>query len=265
LAATISHDILKYGIRDGFSSTNYYEFEPGRALEHHNPIQGTWSGHCLRREGDEVISYVLRISIRVETDPRKIRGKGEDYASAFEFTGSVAVKESAIKFAFSISDNSGGVSRTCNGHLDSKTDVITAHWSTMKKNDLEEDGLNQSFLLRKTPPTLLRYRYTQDQFTEDPVRSRWSFACSAALHQAQEKLWSQRFFEARFEERKRFVELSTRALIVQMGLTPQSPLSIVEKGELEYLRRDLNPSEARFYHALAAFEIQKLPWHPYVS
>ncbi|KAF9462351.1 hypothetical protein BDZ94DRAFT_1322722 [Collybia nuda] len=263
LATSNTHEILKYGIRDGFSSTNYFEFEPGRAVEHQNPIQGTWSGHCLRREGEEVISYVLRISMRVQRDPKKIRGKGEDYVDTFEFTGNVdSPQGSSIKFAFTISDDKDGITKTCSGFLDSNSDVITAYWSTNKKNDLEEDGLNQSFLLRRTPPTLLRYRYTPDQFAEDPVRSRWSFACSAALHQVQEKLWSRRFFEARFEERKRFVELSTRALIVQMGLTPQSPLSMVEKGELEYLRRDLNPSEARFYHALAAFEIQKLPWHP---
>lgn len=266
LAATIPHDILKYGIQDGFSSTNYYEFEPGRTLEHSNPIQGTWSGHCLRREGEEVISYVLRISIRVQSDPKRIWGKGEDYANTFKFTGNVdAARSSSVKFAFAISDDKDGITRTCSGYLDLNSDVITAHWSTTKRNDFEDDELNQSFLLRRTPPTLLRYRYTPDQFAEDPVRSRWSFACSAALHQAQEKLWSRRFFEARFEERKKFVELSTRALIVQMGLTPQSPLSIVEKGELEYLRRDLNPSEARFYHALASFEIQKLPWHPYVT
>jgi hypothetical protein len=53
-------------------------------------------------------------------------------------------------------------------------------------------------------------------------------------------------------------------MIVRMQLTPQIPLSMVEEGELDYLRRTLDPSEARFYQALAEFEIQKLPWHPYV-
>ncbi|KAF9440058.1 hypothetical protein P691DRAFT_768352 [Macrolepiota fuliginosa MF-IS2] len=79
---------------------------------------------------------------------------------------------------------------------------------------------------------------------------------------AQEKMWSRGFLEERAAERKRYVELSTRSLIVTMGLTPQKPLSAAEKGELDRLRRNLNPSEARFYQALADFEIQKLPWHP---
>ncbi|KAF5376289.1 hypothetical protein D9615_008531 [Tricholomella constricta] len=204
LAIGIPHEILKYGIRDGYSVTDYHEFEHlGLALDS-TSVEGTWTGHHHRQFGDESILSVLRVSIRL-TSADKIYGKGEDFA---------------------------------------------------------DSDPNRPFTLMRIPPTLLRYRYTPDQFAEDPVRSRWSFACSAALHQAQEVLWSRRFFEARFAERKRYVALTTRALIVQMGLTPQAPLTPVEKGELEYLRRELNPSEARFYQALAEFEIQKLPWHP---
>ena len=267
IAANIPHDILKYGIRDGYPSPNYHEFEPQRLLNVSNPIQGTWAGHCFRIEDGKVISYVLRTSFRVPSisKPTKFVGKGEDYTGAFEFTGDVVSQHLVSTFVFDVSDDNDGISRRCTGILDLSSDVITAQWSTGRRNDIEEDGSRQPrFTLRRTPPALLRYRYTSNEFAEDPVRSRWSFACSASRHLAQQKLWSRTYFEARFAERKRFVELTTRSMIVHMQLTPQLPLSMVEEGDLDYLRRTLDPSEARFYQALAEFEIQKLPWHPYV-
>ena len=154
--------------------------------------------------------------------------------------------------------------RRCTGKLDLDTDTIIASWSDRRQRENPDEVDYQPFTLRRTPPFLYRYRYAPHEYAEDPARARWSFAINAVLHQVQAKMWSRQFFERRFNDRKRFVELSTRDLIVSMGLTPQDPLSQVEKQELDFLRRDLDPSEARFYHALATFEIQKLPWHPYV-
>lgn len=255
--------ILKYGIKDGYQSTDYFEFEPERMRKVLNPIQGTWTGHCAQQHGDEQITSVIRISILVASNRKRIQGKGEDFNGAFEFEGVIGSSQtSVVEFSFAITNDKDGASRTCRGSLDAGRDVITAQWSSNKKTETGETVPNQTFDLRRTAPSLLRYRYTPHEFAEDPVRSRWAFACSAALHQAQERLWSRRFFEARFTERKRFVDLTTRSLIVSMGLTPQNPLNSSEQGELDYLRRELNPSEARFYQTLAEFEIQKLPWHP---
>ncbi|GLB44990.1 hypothetical protein LshimejAT787_1900680 [Lyophyllum shimeji] len=260
-AAGIPLDILKYGIQDGYSVTDYYEFENLGPARDGSSIEGTWTGHYQRQFSEESISCVLRVSMRL-LDGLKIVGKGEDFTEAFEFVGDItSVTSSSLHFKFVVLDKRDGTSRTCTGYLDESCAVITVQWKTVRRADTENRD-DEPFTLRRVPPALLRYRYTPHQFAEDPVRSRWSFACSAALHQAQEALWSRRFFEARFAERKRYVELTTRALIVQMVLTPQVPLTLVEKGELEYLRQDLNPSEARFYQALAEFEIQKLPWHP---
>ncbi|PPR01646.1 hypothetical protein CVT24_001622 [Panaeolus cyanescens] len=258
--AQISKSILKYGIQDAFHSTNYYEFEPARLRKTSHPVQGTWTGHCAKTEGAETITYILRLSFRLDEDRKKLLGKGEDFSTTFELEGQVKRGVMGHEFTFSVIDDEDG--RKAAGVLDSATGTITIGFTDKRQKDNPDEPCYKMFQLRRTPPSLLRYRYTSDQFAEDPVRSRWSFACSAALHQAQERLWSRRFFETRFSERKRFVELSTRNLIVHMGLTPQQPLNSTELGELEYLRRDLNPSEARFYHALSEFEIQKLPWHP---
>ncbi|TFK64971.1 hypothetical protein BDN72DRAFT_846149 [Pluteus cervinus] len=342
VSQSIPHSTLKYGIKDGFHTTDYYEFEPHR-LEKEGckevPIQGTWTGHCKRPsaplpkskseredgEGEEAenedeeeengddddddegavvesessaasfSTYVVRLSMKVLKDGRTLVGKGEDYADTFEFKGFIKRRmwphAGGYEFGFIIEDDapggerkgstsggSGPKARACYGILDPDKDVITARWvvptrkrvnptnlippSSVFSQLLSDPDAPTLFQLRRTPPSLVRYRYTQYQFAEDPVRSRWSFAASSALHIAQSQLWSRRFFEARFKERKRFVELTVRSLIVSMRLTPQTPLSLVESGELEYLRQELDPSEARFYQALAEFEIQKLPWHP---
>ncbi|PFH49014.1 hypothetical protein AMATHDRAFT_76430 [Amanita thiersii Skay4041] len=247
-----SLSVLKYGIQDGYYTMNYYEFEPDRVRSSVSAIQGTWTGHCERTDGNEEYSYLIRLSIRFANDHEFV-GKGEEHSDAFQLTGALDGM---------IYDGDGSV-RNYIGHLDVASEVITITWKHTKK-DSEDEGSwrDQSFTLQRTPPALVRYRYTDRQFSEDPAGSRWSFACAASLHLAQAKIWSRRFFEARFQERKRFVELSTRSSIVKMGLTPQNPLNVTEKRELDYLRRNLDPSEARFYQAMAEFEIQKLPWHP---
>lgn len=261
-ASTIPHSILKYGIQDGFQSTNYKDFEPAQLQKTPHPIQGTWTGQISRSVGEQTITYVLRISFRTCTGDRNLRGKGEDFSSAFNLEGNVINTRAGYDFDFILIDDKDDLFKTAIGTLDMSKETIVLKWSDRRKKETPDDPFYQPVELRRTPPSLLRYRYTADRFREDPVGSRWSFACKAAQHLAQEKLWSRSFFQARFEERRRFVELSTRYLIVSMGITPQKPLNVAESGELDSLRRRLNPSEARFYQALSEFEIQKLPFHP---
>ncbi|KAF9444007.1 hypothetical protein P691DRAFT_712505 [Macrolepiota fuliginosa MF-IS2] len=262
-----SHEILKYGHRDGYQSTDYFEFEPQRKgyLGPPHPLEGTWSGHNLLMAGEDTVTYILRISILVHNG-QQIVGKGEHFTGAFEFSGHVRPlhpgRRSKYDFSFALTDDEDGLQKECYGQLDVKTGILHAQWTDRRINEDPSNIAYQPFELTKTPPSLTRYRYTNEALVEDPVRARWSFACAAARHMAQEKMWSRGFLEERATERKRYVELSIRSLIVTMGLTPQKPLSAAEKGELDRLRRNLNPSEARFYQALADFEIQKLPWHP---
>jgi hypothetical protein len=267
--ANNTHEILKYGHRDGFQSTDYFEFEPDRRrhLGPPHPLEGTWTGHNTLTETEGTITYILRLSILVQ-DSREISGKGEHFTSTFIFTGYVKPAQSrrGSKFDFTINlvDDEDGLQKECSGQLDIATGTIYAQWTDRRMSADPQNVAYHLFQLTKTPPSLTRYRYTPEAFAEDPVRARWNFACSSARHIAQEKMWSRWFLEERASERKRYVELSVRSLIVTMGLTPQKPLTAVEKGELDQLRRKLNPSEARFYQALADFEIQKLPWHPCV-
>lgn len=258
---------MKYGHRDGFQSTDYFEFEPHRRqhLGYPHPLEGTWTGHNQLLEGEDTITFALRISI-LASNGKDIFGKGETFTNAFEFSGSVLRSNPGGRgkydFSFTVADDEDGMQRSCHGRLDATTGIIVARWTDRRKKEDPENVAYQEFFLTKTPPSLIKYRYTDDALAEDAARARWSFASAAVRHMVQQNLWSRTFLEERATERKRYVDLSTRSLIVTMGLTPQKPLSVKEKGELDSLRRNLNPSEARFYQALADFEIQKLPWHP---
>ncbi|KAG6908712.1 hypothetical protein DXG01_003645, partial [Tephrocybe rancida] len=79
LAAGIPKDILKYGIQDGYSVAEYYGFDRRSYVNsEYTQIEGTWTGHYRRQLGEEWVSCILRISIRLASQP-KIVGKGEDF------------------------------------------------------------------------------------------------------------------------------------------------------------------------------------------
>ncbi|KJA15486.1 hypothetical protein HYPSUDRAFT_58773 [Hypholoma sublateritium FD-334 SS-4] len=260
ILSCVDLSILKYGIQDGFQSTDFSEFETSRLRHISHPLQGTWSGISSRTHGQEIITYIVRISLRLSVDNESLLAKGEDFLNTFDAEGKANQTLMGYKFYLALLDDDGA-NTTATGFLNHDQDIITMSWSNRRKEQHSDDPFYKQFALRRTSPSLLRYRYTPQQFAEDRVRSRWAFACNAALHLAQEKLWSRCFLEARFAERRRFVELTTRSLSVGLGLTPQNPLNIAEASELEYLRQQLDPSEARFYQAISEFQIQKLPWH----
>ncbi|KAF9557963.1 hypothetical protein CPC08DRAFT_736574 [Agrocybe pediades] len=261
-ASAIPHSILKYRIQDGFQCTNYQEYEPAALQKSDHPMQGTWTGQMSRTEGEQIITYIIRVSFKISPGANNLIGKGEDFSTAFDLEGCASQTQTGYEFEFAHIDDKDELVKTASGTFDPVKDILVLSWSDRRKKENPDDPFYQPVELHRTPPSLVRYWYTADRFLEDPVGSRWSFACKAVYHLAQEKLWSRSFFQERFQERRRFVELSTRALIVSIGLTPQHPLNLAESGELESLRRRLNPSEARFYQALSEFEIQKLPWHP---
>jgi len=261
--ADVPLTILKYGAQDGFLSTDYYSFEQSRSSRTTHMLQGTWTGYMWRMDMDlgKDVYHVIRISFRVGTDRKKLEGKGETYQNSFSFEGTVRRHKLGYAFDFSI-DDEDGFQQKASGVIDSNKDVISMSWDDELKKDNPEDAYYRPFELRRTPPTLVRYRYTTTQFLEDPVNARWTYALRAAYHLAQERLWSLRFYRSRVAERKRFVELNIRSIIVNMNFSPRQPLSNVESLELEQLIREISPSEARFYQALSYFEIQKYPLHP---
>ncbi|KAG6906091.1 hypothetical protein DXG01_015973, partial [Tephrocybe rancida] len=112
LAVGIPKDILKYGIQDGYSVAEYYGFDRRSHVNSERAqIEGTWSGHYRRQLGEEWVSCILRVSIRLASRP-KIVGKGEDFVGAFEFMGLVRSHERYLDFSFIVEDEEDGTSRT---------------------------------------------------------------------------------------------------------------------------------------------------------
>lgn len=121
----------------------------------------------------------------------------------------------------------------------------------------------QTFKFTRTAPWLQRFRPKLMDFDDNPVHARWKFACAAVKYEATRKsnLWH--FYQTRFAERRRVVDLTLRFNMWIKGFTiaPEDALSNADREEISHFRNILDPGDARFYSALADIEMQKLPWH----
>ncbi|KAH8835670.1 hypothetical protein DL96DRAFT_1702640 [Flagelloscypha sp. PMI_526] len=121
----------------------------------------------------------------------------------------------------------------------------------------------QTFKFTRTAPWLQRFRPPRREFEANPVKARWKFACQAVSHEVNRNSYFWAFFQTRFAERRRVVDLTLRSKIFFKGYTiaPEDALTDEDREELSHYRRILNPGDARFYSTLADIEMQKLPWH----
>ncbi|KAJ7124548.1 hypothetical protein C8R44DRAFT_704054 [Mycena epipterygia] len=132
-------------------------------------------------------------------------------------------------------------------------DAVTAEGSD--KDDTEQ---NASFVFHRTPSSSYRFRYTSEEFKTSRARARWAFAIAAVIHDVQRAHWAWRYFKQRFAERRRFVHLNKADKIARQNLTPWIVLDDDETAELNLLKAQLAPADARFYNAIADYEIQFL-------
>ncbi|KAJ6530320.1 hypothetical protein B0H19DRAFT_482579 [Mycena capillaripes] len=132
--------------------------------------------------------------------------------------------------------------------------------------DHNEDGADsedstQTFIFRRTPADVYRFRYTDAQFAENPARARWGFAIAATIDQVQRTRLSWPYLKKRFAERKRYIELAKRETMADRNVTPRTSLDDNEAAELVRLKDDLHPSDARFYDLVVDFELEQIVYY----
>lgn len=129
---------------------------------------------------------------------------------------------------------------------------------TAEADDEDDTEQNSSFIFHRTPSSSYRFRYTSEEFKTSRARARWAFAIAAVIHDVQRAHWAWRYFKQRFAERRRFVHLNKADKIARQNLTPWIVLDDEETEELNLLKSQLPPADARFYNAIADYEIQFL-------
>ncbi|KAF5372882.1 hypothetical protein D9758_001516 [Tetrapyrgos nigripes] len=113
----------------------------------------------------------------------------------------------------------------------------------------------RTFVFTRSPAVAWRFRYSDAQYTDNPARARWKFACAAVLDGVQRRQFSWTWLAKRFQERKRFLELGIRKYLDRGGYSPRDPLLAFEIKELQLLKQNLYPTDAHFYHSLIPFII----------
>ncbi|KAF4621020.1 hypothetical protein D9613_000104 [Agrocybe pediades] len=245
-------DIVKFGVQD---TLEFPYSEKGQASEsfseisqQFHPILGVWTCRISYLDSDDDLAqYTSQITIEedaVDGNITAMASTGPGMTANFRGTAR------ATETGFDLNVVEDTEERSFRATVDVETGIMAVSWS---------DGWEEQYT--RTPPSLVRYRYTPQQFLEDPTRSRRAFAWNAVLHVVRQKLWDKKFIQARLLERKRFVELSLRLQIDLAGYTPRKPLDRAEKMELSQLQVCLTPAQAKFFLAITQFELDKVTKH----
>ncbi|KAF9557962.1 hypothetical protein CPC08DRAFT_709992 [Agrocybe pediades] len=259
-ASEIPLDILKFGVQDSLKFPYYLEENQGSESfsEISHPFSGVWTCHRSFQDSDDhPAHYVSQIIIQEDAAAGTITATSGTYAMTANFKGTARATETGFELT-GVDDTK---ERSWNATVDTETGIMTVSWSDKWKEQYPLAPQYKPAQYTRTPPSLVRYRYTAQQFSEDRTRSRWAFACNAVLHVVRQNLWDRKFLQARLQERKRFVELTVRYSMSLDGYTPHKALDHAEKMELYQLRVRLPPAQARFYLTIARFEIGKVNKH----
>ncbi|KAJ6579585.1 hypothetical protein DFH09DRAFT_1246123 [Mycena vulgaris] len=251
----VDRTILSYILLDASYETYNFEadYPPPTTSD---AIDGVWAGHLLRVTGDGLSSSAAGLLSLVITRTEDALSGGAENITAVSVVSGTVDAEHKVEFTIKWPDNGGvkGWVVTCKGRYDPETDTITGSW----ESPTDIDSPLRSFVFHRTPSYVYRFRYTPAEFAANPARARWAFAIAAVMNDVQRTCWAWRYFKQRFAERKQFVPLIKADKITSQELTPWIALDSDETATLELLKAQLPPADARFYAAIADYELQHL-------
>ncbi|KAJ7140785.1 hypothetical protein C8R44DRAFT_237363 [Mycena epipterygia] len=157
-----------------------------------------------------------------------------------------------------VEDADGNRAKEADDAADKDGEEAASNATDDSESSTESSSDVYPFVFTRTPAAAYRFRYSDNQFTENRARARWGFAIAATIDQVQRKRLSWPYLKQRFAERKRFLELAKRNKMNIKDLTPWTPLNVEESAEFGKFKSDLPPSDARFYYSVAEFEVHQL-------
>ena len=220
-------------------------------------MESIWTGHCFHNTRET--TGLIFIIIHAIADDGHFQGQGEDGVDTFVVRGSLLLSESFSEVAFTKFYDHDEVSIYCRGKLDQEAGTIRGDWG------FNQESVAGSLALGRSPVHLYRFRYTPEEFASQAARARWKFACATVSREVRRSRWSWNYFEDKFAERKRFVELYMRRKFSGLSYSLYPGLSGEEALELQTLEMNLSPADRRFYTSLAKAQARRLCIHLYVA
>jgi hypothetical protein len=236
--------ILKYGVQKDMDPTSY-DLPELEAQEFTEPLGGEWSGYCSRI-GNLSTHGLMQIHITKVSLDDTFEGRGQDIHGIFDIRGKMGpegVPDVEMTFIRGDKERSEGeiCPLVCKARLGPVLGKMFGDWGT---HDVARLG---DFSLSRTPTSVYRFFHLNRSYDGNLARDRWVFATQAVLHIVQRRLWSWRYFKARFVDRNRFCQLWYCKNLTDhiFALTSE------ERRELEHLEQMLHPADARFYRSIA--------------
>jgi hypothetical protein len=198
-------------------------------------LEGQWIGHTYI-DKDCNTNGMTVLEFGKPSGEGHFEGRGYIALAPFTVSGTIEPSETSgfkITFTKTYEDND---QKICEGKLDGTTNAINGTWYFTDDTDEGRDARGPLYLIRM-PASLYRFRYTSAQFSSNPARARWRFACDAVLYQVRQRFWSWKFMKARCVERRRFIYLWTNS----------DHLPSVEAAEYKSLNQKLAASDNSLY------------------
>jgi hypothetical protein len=237
--------ILTFGVQEEMDLTAYNLLDlDKRAPKAHPSLEGEWTGHAFYNDlgGSQGL---MQIFIMTAAADGTFRGHGCDYHGAFDVCGRMGENKSDLEMNFVREEmgplDGGNIPVTCKASLDITRESVVGLWGT------DRDQSKGEINLLRIPASAHRFRYSPKAFEESQARARWSFAVGAVLYNVRRRLWSWRFFKARFAERRRFIEL----YYCWHFADNYDGLNEAEQAELKDLERNLAPADTHFYRSIS--------------
>jgi hypothetical protein len=199
-------------------------------------IAGTWSGFCSSNNVTDTCG-LIQITITADTEQGSFVGCGVDVTGSLFVRGKY-LEDHSFEAIFTRSGHSDSVvPKYFVGKRDMASRVIKGEWGA------EMGTAVGTLTLHPIPASLCRFRFESGGGL-NIARVRWLSAGAAVLDEVQRRLWSWRFFMARFATRKDYTRLYQRRYLSDI-------LSDRESKALVMYERNLLPEDVRFYRAIA--------------
>ncbi|KAJ7744673.1 hypothetical protein B0H16DRAFT_1559793 [Mycena metata] len=222
-----------------------------------NALDGMWTGKLSFSDGS--VPYGT-IAMRITAAGENFHGGGggggcitAEVAGTFE--------ENTLRFTITWPDPYKYWAR-CKGHYAPWADTIVGTWGE-ETAESEEVKMSLRFVFHRPPS----FRGTDA--SDNRARERWAVAIGATINMFGPTAWRKcraqlrcSWLVDRLAERKRFVDLARRDIARwQESSTPWGILKDDEAAELQKLKIELRPSDARVYTSLAESQLQQLVDH----
>lgn len=230
---------------------------PANVTESNGALDGTWTGQLFFPDGSVPYGTISMQLIRTGDD---FNGLAENSTGLLKVTGTIA-RDNLLRFTFTWPEGTG-YRVECKGPYAAWADTITGFWEP--KTEDSPEALDRTNSSSTGPRWSLRFVFRRPPATDGLARARWKVAIAATINMvgstALRKARARRqcsWLVERLAERKRFIDLTKREMAGRQNLsTPW--LDDEEVTELQLLKIELRPCDARVYTSLAKSELQQL-------